>query len=48
MASDKPQYMINDVDSFEVHLRALENMLKSYEAAEDNALRHFVRGRVLA
>ncbi|KAI1615885.1 hypothetical protein EDD36DRAFT_417370 [Exophiala viscosa] len=41
-------YMINDVDSFEVHLRALENMLKSYEAAEDSPLRSFVRGRVLA
>ncbi|KAK5462509.1 hypothetical protein LTS15_002221 [Exophiala xenobiotica] len=41
-------YMVDDVESFEVHLRALENMLQSYDPDEDNELQNFVRGRVLA
>ena len=42
------QYMINDIESFEVHLHALESMLESFSADEENELLSFVRGRVLA
>ncbi|EXJ76164.1 uncharacterized protein A1O5_00672 [Cladophialophora psammophila CBS 110553] len=41
-------YMINDLESFEVHLRALENMLASTNLEGDSGIRNFVRGRVLA
>ncbi|KIW30049.1 uncharacterized protein PV07_05828 [Cladophialophora immunda] len=41
-------YMINDLDSFEVHLRALENMLASTKPQDDTGIKSFVRGRVLA
>jgi hypothetical protein len=40
--------MVDDVESFEVHLRALDNILQSYDPDEDNELQNFVRGRVLA
>ncbi|KIW68798.1 hypothetical protein PV04_04719 [Phialophora macrospora] len=39
-------YMINDVQPFEVHLHALESMLAT--ATGDSDVRNFVRGRVLA
>ena len=42
------QYMINDLESFEVHLHALESMLASTNSEGDNEIRNFVRGRVLA
>jgi hypothetical protein len=47
-------YMINDVESFEVHLHALESMLESSSSADDGDcdrngdVHNFVRGRVLA
>lgn len=40
--------MINDLESFEVHLHALENMLATTSEEGDSEIRNFVRGRVLA
>ena len=42
--------MINDVVAFQVHLRALEQVLRhvSHSDEEDGETRAFVRGRVLA
>ncbi|KIX92963.1 uncharacterized protein Z520_11236 [Fonsecaea multimorphosa CBS 102226] len=41
-------YMINDLESFEIHLRVLENMLASTEPEYDTGVKSFVRGRALA
>ncbi|OAP61890.1 hypothetical protein AYL99_04093 [Fonsecaea erecta] len=41
-------YMINDLESFEIHLRALENVLASSEPRDDTGIKSFVRGRTLA
>ena len=42
------QYMINDLESFEVRLHALENMLSTTASDGDSEIRNFVQGRVLA
>ena len=40
--------MINDLESFEVHLFALENMVARTHSNGNADIRNFVQGRVLA